>query len=299
MVGDAAVTQAIAMTRLDAIDETTGRRPMRAGETTGDEMPVTREIPSTSGDATFALADTRAGAALKAPRLDRVARHVFTTRALVLRGDREQADLARVAEALDIQAERLARVRQIHGRRVLVVSAGAPWVSTAVATEADAVVSADPATAVMVRVADCVPILLADEHHRVVAAIHAGWRGSCAGIVGATIEAIDALGVAPGTLHAAIGPSIGACCYQVDDRVRTAFLAMTPDAAAWFTEDGPGHWRLDLWLASLDQLTSAGVPADRIEIARMCTAERLDVCYSYRAEGPATGRMAAAIGLRS
>jgi copper oxidase (laccase) domain-containing protein len=81
----------------------------------------------------------------------------------------------------------------------------------------------------------------------------------------------------------------------VDERVRHAFLAMTPDAVAWFAEDGPGHWKLDLWQAAIDQLLSAGLPAASIACARLCTADHLDVCFSYRKEGSATGRMVAAI----
>jgi YfiH family protein len=193
--------------------------------------------------------------------------------------------------------EQIVRVSQVHGRRVVVVEPGVPIAAApdGGAPEADAVVSMDPSRAVAVRVADCVPILLADTAHRVVAAIHAGWRGSCAGVTSATIETIEELGVDPGTLVATIGPSMGGCCYQVDDKVRTAFLGMTPDAADWFTEDGPGHWKLDLWRANADQLEVAGVPPASIHVMGVCTKHHHEQCWSYRMDGAGAGRMVAAI----
>lgn len=255
----------------------------------GDEAAMSTEVA-----AGFEWVDGPAGRVLRATALGQVAPHVFTTRALSFRGASEAADYDRVATSLGTPAGPLVIVRQVHGRVVLTAT---PGQAISPGVEADAIVSTDPARAIAVRVADCVPILLGDRQHRVVAAVHAGWRGTCAGVAMAAVAAIEALGVPASDLVAAIGPSVGPCCYQVDDRVRNAFLARTPDAVSWFTEDGPGHWRLDLWQANSDQLEDAGVPHGAIATAHLCTADHLDVCFSYRREGPSAGRMVAAIRL--
>jgi len=218
--------------------------------------------------------------------------HVFTTRALSFRGDTAAADWTTLAQLVQTPEDALVRVSQVHGRRVLVVT---PAVAPPVGAEADAIVSTDASRAVVVRVADCVPILVADRERRVVAAIHAGWRGTCAGIARATVEAIEALGVPAADLVATIGPSMGPCCYQVDDTVRTAFLGFTPDAVEWFAEDGPGHWKLDLWRANADQLVAAGVAAASITTMAVCTGDDRERCWSHRVDGAGAGRLAAAI----
>lgn len=220
--------------------------------------------------------------------------HVFTTRALSFRGESTAADWAALSHLVNTPEDRIVRVSQVHGRAVLVVT---PGVALPATVEADAIVCTDPTRAIAVRVADCVPILLADRHHRVVSAIHAGWRGTCAGIARATVEAIAELGVPAEDLVATIGPSMGPCCYQVDDTVRVAFLGITPDAAAWFAEDGPGRWKLDLWRANADQLIASGLPDASITTMRICTGDARERCWSHRVDGPAAGRMAAAVRL--
>lgn len=222
-----------------------------------------------------------------------VAPHVFTSRARQFRRDvdRDYADLGRV---FGIDGAAVHRVTQVHGRVVVRVGPGDVLPP---GTEADAIVCTAPGQVVSVRVADCVPLLIADRRHRAVAAVHAGWKGTCAAIAEATVTTLAGEGVPPEDLVVAMGPSIGACCYQVDGRVRNAFLAMTPDAAEWMVEDGIERWALDLWQANVDQLVRAGVPAASIHTSRICTADSLDRCFSHRAEGAATGRMVAAIQL--
>jgi YfiH family protein len=161
---------------------------------------------------------------------------------------------------------------------------------------ADAVISFDPAVPISVRAADCVPILVADTERRAVAAIHAGWRGTCANVAGATVERLADQGVPASDLIAALGPSIGPCCYQVGENTRAAFTAAAA-SSGWFSDDGPGHWRLDLWRAATEQLEHAGVRAERIHVSRLCTFDRADVCFSFRREGAGTGRLVAAIRL--
>ena len=250
--------------------------------------------PTPEVDADFVWADGPAGRVLQCRSLGRIATHAFTTRDLVFRAERASQDYDRLARAMGVAPAGVITVQQVHGREVVAVQ---PGEAVSRSAGADAMVSTDPARAIVVRIADCVPILLADVDRRVVSAVHAGWRGTAAGVARAAVQAIERLGAPASSLVAAIGPSIGPCCYQVDARVRDAFIAGNPSAAAWFDDDGPGHWRLDLWRANVDALVATGVPRTAIHAARYCTAHHPDTCFSYRREHDAAGRMAGAIRL--
>jgi YfiH family protein len=237
------------------------------------------------------------GTALRCEPLAAAADHLFTTRQLQLPAGGDRQGWAPLAEALGVDAPHLILVRQVHGNHVLVVREAGDARVTA-PPDADAIVTKRRDVALAVRVADCVPLLMADPATGAVAAVHAGWRGTATSAARAAVTAmIRELGVEPASIVAAAGPSIGPCCYRVGSDVREAFEAAGHDRRSierWFPAVD-GERRLDLWQATLDQLSAAGLARERIHLARLCTACRIDLFYSFRAEGRGTGRLAAAI----
>jgi YfiH family protein len=244
----------------------------------------------------FQWQETPSGLVLRCTALEAVAHHAFTSRQLQLRGDRPDG-WARATATVDCGVDRLRRVRQVHGAAVRVVANAAG--ADEPRPEGDALVTATPGVALAVVTADCVPILLADPATGAVAAVHAGWRGTAADVAGAAIGAlVREFGVDPIRLVAAIGPSIGACCYEVGDELLAAFTAAGhADEATrrWFARDDQGRLRLDLWTANHDLLVRAGLRGDHVHVAGLCTKTHLDWFESYRAEGPGAGRLAGII----
>ncbi len=189
----------------------------------------------------------------------------------------------------------------------------------------DALVTTTPGLLLAIETADCVPILLLDARRRIVAAAHAGWRGTLARIAEKLVGRMRMrFSSDPADLMAAIGPAIGPCCYEVGPEVVQAYSGQFDRARDWFSEptaervhpDGPapfgwltrepaGHNRpeprphLDLAAANRWQLEKSGVPPERIFSAGLCTACQADRLFSYRRDGPGTGRMMAVIGLRA
>ena len=247
----------------------------------------------------FEWTDETWGAALRSAPLAAIAPHVFTTRQLKLTSP---VDHARLAAAID--ATRVVMATQVHGCRVIVIRDGDGLPSAM--PEGDVFVSSSTHAAVAVRAADCVPLLMADRTRGVVAAVHAGWRGTAAR---AAVAAVDALGrefgSRPADLVAAIGPSIGACCYEVGSELVDAFAAAGHQRHMidrWFLAAPPplgSHdrptLRLDVAGANRDQLVLAGVPEEHIHLSGLCTAMHLDVLTSFRAEKERAGRIAGAI----
>jgi hypothetical protein len=232
----------------------------------------------------------------------------------------------------------LASARQVHSSHSLVVTRDGEnqlayqWpgaeVSVSPATQppaGDGLMTATPGILLTIRIADCLPLLLVDPQRRVVAAVHAGWRGALARIIEKAVgDMRRAFGSDPRELIAALGPSIRACCYEVGEEVVEAFhggfadadrffqpLANRPEAAIdrhailFLSAYPPGHApehvpaaRLDLTAVARHQLSSAGLKPANILVADYCTACRTDLFFSHRREGGSTGRQVAAIGIR-
>ena len=196
-----------------------------------------------------------------------------------------------LARAFDLPPHLLLTVQQVHGTDVLLIDQENPDVSHFLKVECDAVVTNQPGIMIGVLVADCFPVLIHDPQRKVVAAVHAGWRGAAGGIIGKTVKAMqESFGSRPQELLAAVGPGIGAHKYEVDRPVRDAFRA---GAGSWeriSTEVELGKWRLDLRRSCLIQLEEAGVDPDRTEASEEDTCCHRELFFSYRRDGGKTGR---------
>lgn len=231
-------------------------------------------------------------ALLRCGALEGVAPHFFTTRQLQLSEDGWRRVAAFIGAPRGVVT-----AHQVHGRDVIVVRRESPQPVT-VLPAADVIVSNDPEVAIAVRAADCVPVLVADSHTGSVGAIHAGWRGLAAGAIGAGVDAMASeFGATAAHLHVAIGPHIGACCYEVGSDLVDAFVGAGHARVRvdeWFEKRGERLY-LNMTDVARSQLAHAGVPVAQIHDAGLCTAMHLDILTSSRAEREKAGRIAGVI----
>src|SRR5215204_3142672 len=246
--------------------------------------------PQPSGG--FRWAQAPWGAVLQCDALVPYAHHFFTTASLRLKERPEEWQL--IAAHAGVEPGNLRLLRQVHGRAVVSVPAATngEWHPP----EADASVTNNRHVALVVQVADCAPILLADTSRHAVAAVHAGWRSTMQRIVVTDVERMHReFGTDPADLVAAIGPSLGECCGEMGEEVVDAFRTAghdERDITRWFSRSPGERPHFNLSDANRDQLVIAGVHQDAIHIAGLCTRTHQDVFHSYRAAGPAAGRMA-------
>jgi YfiH family protein len=236
------------------------------------------------------------GDALRCHGIESAAQHLFTSKQPALPGDAGwRAALASVGSTPD----RLMRVKQVHGNAVRVLKRGEVAEGAhSMRPDGDAIASNEPGLALGVVVADCVPVLVCDAMRGAAASIHAGWRGTCARVAQAAVEAMQReFGSDPADLVAAIGPSAGPDDYEVGESLIDAFLSAGHDRAdvdRWFIQAG-ARPHLDLWSANRDQMIKAGIRSSNIQICGLSTVSHPDIFDSYRVDGERAGRMAAII----
>jgi YfiH family protein len=209
-------------------------------------------------------------------------------------------NLQRVAGALSILPKKILCASQVHGNRILRVSRGYPSMFGAHdPLQGDGLVTEERGLYLGILTADCVPLLLLDPGRSVVAAVHAGWRGTAKGIAGKAVRKMgDEFGCESSELLVALGPAIGPCCYVVGDEVADAFVEEDPETRPFLHPEGPGRWKLNLEGINRHQLINAGVRQENVALSSLCTCCRKDLFFSVRADGEPTGRQIALIGLR-
>jgi polyphenol oxidase len=206
----------------------------------------------------------------------------------------------RTLALLGLPLERCVMAGLVHGKRVVAVTGEEAQQVDGVrlVENCDALITNVPGLALVVTAADCVPVFLYDPVRRVIGAVHAGWRGTVAGICAETVKAMaDTYGCAPSDIIGAVGPSIGACCYEVDDAVAGPVRDYYGDMAGALLEPGrtPGKYQLNLWEANRQDLLRTGVQV--AGVAGECTSCGVDRLFSHRAEAGTAGRGAAVIAL--
>jgi purine-nucleoside/S-methyl-5'-thioadenosine phosphorylase / adenosine deaminase len=201
----------------------------------------------------------------------------------------------RVRKAIECRQHIRVQVNQVHGHEVW--QPPAKPIRPVDAPKADAIVTDRAGLLLMVRVADCVPVLLSDKRGRVVSAVHAGWRGVIGGVVGCSVESLMGLGGVGGSaVVAAVGPCIQAGHFEVGREVVSSF----EDAGLGNCIREDPRWEkphIDLSAVVLHQLERAGIPADQIDTTDRCTFADVDEFFSHRRDKGKTGRQAALIAV--
>ena len=222
------------------------------------------------------------------------------------RGDPDEHVLEnyrRFCAAAGFSYEMLVSSAQVHDtviRRVGSANAGCGVWNPQEAPGTDGLVTDEPGVVLVTHYADCVPLYFADPEHRCIGLAHAGWRGTVAEMGRKMVEKMQAeFGTRPEALYAAIGPSIGSCCYEVDTPVAEQFSAL-PDVpeAAILNPQGAGKYRLNLWECNRRILENAGIPANQITVGGVCTMCHSDLLFSHRATGGVRGGLSAFLSIR-
>ena len=199
---------------------------------------------------------------------------------------------AKLAEVLALKTNQMVFPDQTHSSCVAAIQE----VPDAVILETDALITNQSGLCLCVQTADCVPVLLFDPVAKVIAAIHAGWRGTVGGIVANAVGKMTTnYGALPENIVAAIGPSISPEIYEVGDEVVAAARKSIPNVETTLHKNGKGNYHFNLWEANRQMLLKSGVVQQNIQILGACSFSEAEKYYSARREGADTGRMVSGI----
>lgn len=219
-------------------------------------------------------------------------------------GDDEHAVIANrraIAEALGWPFEAWTCAEQVHGITVVRITSAERGLGRlsrdSAIQDADALITDEPDVLLAMYFADCVPLYFYDPERGAIGLAHAGWKGTVDDVAAATIRAMaDAFGTDASGLYAAIGPSIGACCYEVDDIVMNRVRGIVPDDESFHVPSSEGKSRLNLKEINKHLMIKAGILPSRIEMSGWCTSCSTDLFFSHRKERGQTGRMMSWLG---
>lgn len=210
----------------------------------------------------------------------------------------------RISTAIGLNPSRLVLTDQIHEAKVQQVSSADVCSASGRTTLSgvDGIVTAEPGLTLVCFTADCVPLFFADPVRRAIGVAHAGWRGTAKEIGKRTVQAMqEGFGSRPEDLYVAIGPSICAGCYEVDQAVADAFASICPAGLCgrFLSPSGDGlHYQLDLWQANKELLIRAGIPEGQIQISGVCTCCNSKLFFSHRATGGRRGLLAGFLSIQ-
>ncbi|CAI6020509.1 peptidoglycan editing factor PgeF [Cohnella sp. JJ-181] len=219
-------------------------------------------------------------------------------------GDEEHAVLANrraIAAALGWPFEAWTCAEQVHGSRVVRVTAEARGQGRlsreSAIQDADALITDEPDVLLAMYFADCVPLYFYDPEHGALGLAHAGWKGTVLNVAASTVSAMaEAYGSDPAAMYAAVGPSIGECCYEVDEAVMSRVRDVVPDDRSFHVPSSEGKSRLNLKEINKHLMIKAGILPSRIEMSGWCTSCSADLFFSHRKQRGQTGRMMSWLG---
>lgn len=197
----------------------------------------------------------------------------------------------RLAMAFGIPIDRFLTLNQVHGDDIFAIKPYGDYYPADGALNYDAIVTTRDNLAICIKTADCVPVFIVDRVKKVIAAVHAGWKGTALEITAkATRLLCDQYGSSPENLLAAIGPAIGLCCFELDRDSADRFREQKDHEEFLFEGNTPDKWIVDLGEANRRQMINSGLPETNIDLSRLCTFCRQDLFFSHRGSGGITGR---------